>query len=114
MSMAMLMCGSEAISPSATTPFYGHGNPIGDSAGNDTFVFSGNFGQSFVTDFQPGAGINDVLQLDSSQWTSVQNILNHTADDGHGNTVITLDAQDSITLYHVQKAQLVADDFLLI
>jgi hypothetical protein len=43
----------------------------------------------------------------------LQNVLARTADDGHGNTVITLDAQDTITLYHVQKAQLVADDFLL-
>ena len=32
-------------------------------------------------------------------------------DDGHGNTVITLNATDTITLQHVLKAQLSASDF---
>jgi hypothetical protein len=40
--------------------------------------------------------------------------MSHTADDGHGNTVITLDASDTITLNHVRRASLVADDFVFV
>jgi hypothetical protein len=32
-------------------------------------------------------------------------------DDGHGNTVIAIDAQDTVTLNGVIKAQLHASDF---
>jgi hypothetical protein len=41
----------------------------------------------------------------------VQTAVNATQDDGHGNTVITLDAHDTITLSGVVKAQLHASDF---
>jgi hypothetical protein len=36
-----------------------------------------------------------------------------TSDDGAGNTVITLDGDDSLTLIGVQEAQLHEDDFIL-
>ena len=39
------------------------------------------------------------------------NVLAATHDDGHGNTVITVDANNSITLHHVVQAQLSASDF---
>jgi hypothetical protein len=38
-------------------------------------------------------------------------VLAATHDDGSGNTVITIDAHNSITLHNVQKAQLSASDF---
>jgi hypothetical protein len=53
----------------------------------------------------------DVIQLNSQLFANVQAALNATQDDGHGNTVITLDAHDSITLSGVVKAQLHANDF---
>ena len=45
------------------------------------------------------------------RFANAQAALNATADDGHGNTVITLDAHDTITLNGVLKAQLHANDF---
>jgi hypothetical protein len=42
---------------------------------------------------------------------NAQAALNATQDDGHGNTVVTLDASDAITLSGVLKAQLHASDF---
>ena len=76
---------------------------------SDTFVF--NFaavGQSKVTDFHPAS---DVLQFNSSIFANAQAALNAAHDDGHGNTVIAIDAHDSVTLNGVAKAQLHAADF---
>jgi hypothetical protein len=71
------------------------------------FNFAG-VGQTAVTDFNP---LVDVLQFKSSVFAAVQDILNATHEDGHGNAVIAIDAHDSITLSGVQKAQLHASDF---
>jgi hypothetical protein len=40
--------------------------------------------------------------------------LNATHDDGHGNTVVAIDAQDTITLGGVLKAQLHVSDFHIV
>jgi hypothetical protein len=77
--------------------------------GSNTFVFNfTNVGHDTVTDFNSAA---DVLQFGSALFTNAQAALNATQDDGHGNTVITLDAHDAITLSGVLKAQLHASDF---
>jgi hypothetical protein len=76
---------------------------------SDTFVF--NFqalGHDTVANFHPDA---DALQFAGSMFANVQAVLNATADDGHGNTVISLDAHDTITLTGILKAQLHASDF---
>jgi len=52
-----------------------------------------------------------VLQFKSAVFANIQDILNATHDDGHGNTVIATDAHNSITLDGVLKAQLHASDF---
>jgi hypothetical protein len=78
----------------------------------DTFVFNfASVGNSTVTDFHPDT---DLLQFKSSVFASAQDILNATHDDGHGNAVIAIDAQDSITLNGVAKAQLHAGDFHIV
>jgi hypothetical protein len=61
-----------------------------------------------VTDFHPAT---DILEFGSPIFANAQGVLNATHDDGHGNTVITVDAHDSITLSGVLKAQLHAADF---
>jgi hypothetical protein len=71
------------------------------------FNFAG-VGHDTVTDFHPGT---DVLQFDAGILPNAQAALNATQDDGHGNTVVTLDASDAITLSGVLKAQLHASDF---
>jgi len=88
------------------------GTGILDSAGDDTFVFTGDYGNDIVTDFQPGGG-HDVLQLDASVWAGFADVMAHTTDDGNGNAVIAFGG-DSITLEHVLRASLSAGDFLFV
>ena len=76
---------------------------------NDTFVF--NFkgvGTDTVTDFHPGA---DALQFAQSVFGNAQAAFDASHDDGHGDTVITLDAHDSVVLGGIAKAQLHVGDF---
>ena len=79
------------------------------TAANDSFVF--NFkaiGSDIVTGFQPGA---DLLQFGQSIFANAQAAFDALHDDGHGNTVVTLDAHDTVTLGGVLKAQLHVGDF---
>jgi probable HAF family extracellular repeat protein len=79
------------------------------NAASDTFAF--NFtgvGHATVTDFHPAT---DTLQFSSPLFANLQAALNATHDDGHGNTVVALDATDTITLNGILKAQLQASDF---
>jgi hypothetical protein len=81
-------------------------------AASDTFVFNfGSVGNTTVTDFHPDT---DLLQFKSSVFATVQDVLNATRDDGHGNAVIAIDAHDSITLDGVAKAQLHTADFHIV
>ena len=79
------------------------------SSASDTFVF--NFidvGHNTVTNFHPDT---DTLQFSGTIFANAQAALNATQDDGHGNTVVALDAHDTITLTAVLKAQLHTADF---
>jgi fibronectin-binding autotransporter adhesin len=79
------------------------------TAGSDTFVFNfAGIGHDTVANFDPAV---DVLQLSAWAFAKPQAILDVTHDDGHGNTVITPDAHDTITLLGVLKAQLSLTDF---
>ncbi len=79
------------------------------TAGSDTFVFNfAGIGHDTVAHFDPA---HDVLQLGAWAFAKPQAILDVTQDDGHGNTVITPDAHDTITLSGVLKAQLNLTDF---
>ena len=79
---------------------------------SDTFVFDfANVGQATVTNFHADT---DLLQIKSAIFANAQAILDATRDDGHGNSVIALDAHDSITLTGVAKAQLHQTDFHLV
>lgn len=79
------------------------------SAGADRFVFSGTFGTDLVTDFQS----NDVIQLDAAQFANFAAVQSHAAQVGL-DTVITLDAANTITLTGVSVASLNAGDFLFV
>jgi hypothetical protein len=71
------------------------------------FNFAG-VGHAAVTNFHP---LSDTLQFSNSIFANAPSVLNATQDDGHGNTVISIDSHDSITLGGVQKAQLHVADF---
>ncbi len=79
---------------------------------NDNFVF--NFaavGNTTITNFDADS---DLLQFKAGMFANAQAILAAAHDDGHGNTVIALDAHDSITLAGVTKAQLHQSDLHLV
>jgi hypothetical protein len=107
--------GTELFDPPATTPA---ANTVVASAANQTLTGSGgsnnfvfnfaNIGHDTVTDFHAAT---DTLQFSSTLFANAQAALNATADDGHGNTVVTLDAHDTITLSGILKAQLHVSDF---
>jgi hypothetical protein len=79
------------------------------SGGGDTFVFNfAGVGHDTVANFNPAA---DTIQFGNSVFATAQAALSATLDDGHGNAVITLDADDTITLANIFKAQLHVTDF---
>ena len=107
---------SEAVAPtnpapaaSSTIVASGPNQILTGNAASDTFVFNfPDVGLTTVTDFHPAT---DSLQFSSHLFANPQAALNATHDDGHGDTVIALDAHDTITLHGILKAQLQASDF---
>jgi hypothetical protein len=79
------------------------------AAASDNFVFNfANIGHAAVTNFHPAT---DTLQFAGQIFANAQAVLNATHDDGLGNTVVTLDGHDTVTLSGVLKAQLHVTDF---
>ena len=83
---------------------------ITTGAGNDTIIFRPGFGLDTITDFQAGAGSVDVLELANSLFTDFEDVLASAAQVG-SDTVITYDADNSITLKNVAMTSLHQDDF---
>jgi trimeric autotransporter adhesin len=92
----------------------GAGNDIlTGGAGIDTFVYQPAFGFDTITDFVAGAGTtHDTLQLSlGTQFSSLAQVIAASTQVG-ANTVITIDATDTITLNNVTKTALVASNFV--
>jgi len=83
------------------------------NAGNDTFVFHTGFGLDTISDFAAGAGVGDVIQVDTSLFADFAAIQSHATQVG-ANTVITYDAGNTITLTGVTMSNLNANDFLIV
>ena len=81
------------------------------AGGDDLFVFNNGGGDDTVNDFVAGAGSDDALDISDFGFANLASLLAVTNDAG-ANTVIQLDANDSITLIGVNEAQLHQDDFL--
>ncbi|MBT4907669.1 MAG: hypothetical protein HON62_12375, partial [Rhodospirillaceae bacterium] len=77
----------------------------------ETDAYDGD-GDDTITDFTAGVGSDDRLDISEFGFTDLADLLAATNDAG-ADTVITLDADDSVTLIGVQKADLHEDDFLL-
>jgi Ca2+-binding RTX toxin-like protein len=82
------------------------------NAGSDTFVFHPNPGHDTITDFDPSPNGGDILRFDHTMFASVQDIFAHSAQSG-ANVVITIDAQDDVTLLNVNLASLASYDFFI-
>ena len=77
--------------------------------GNDLFAFAAGFGIDIIADFQG----NDRIQLDDALFANFAAVIDASQQDG-ANTVITLDADNTITLQGVQFTSLQANDFLFV
>ena len=85
----------------------GHGNDqLTGGAGHDTFFFGPNPGHDIVTDF----GHQGVIAFDHTVFHSFADVMAAAHQVGH-NTVITVDAANSLTLEHISPHQLTAHDF---
>ncbi len=89
-------------------------------AGADTFVYEAallggsavvSFGQDRITDFAVNV---DKIQFDTAVFANGTAVLAATADDGLGNTVITYNGSNTITLAGVLKAALDVNDFTFV
>jgi Ca2+-binding RTX toxin-like protein len=86
----------------------GPGDTLRGGLGIETFVFGPNFGLNTVKFFIP---IIDKIQLPKSEFANFADVQQHMTQVG-GNTVITYDAHDIITLAGVQEAHLHNANFI--
>ncbi|KZL22394.1 VCBS domain-containing protein [Pseudovibrio sp. Ad37] len=78
---------------------------------SDTFQFKGsNFGNDVITDFDAGLGLRDVIEFDQAVFDDFNAVLAEASESG-ANTIITLDANTSVTLKNISIADLRQDDF---
>jgi Ca2+-binding RTX toxin-like protein len=85
-------------------------------AGSDTFVFNPGFGKETITDFvdftaaQSTHAAPDIIDLHQLAFSNFAQVQADAAQVGK-NVVITVDAQDTITLVGVKLGDLTAHDF---
>lgn len=86
-------------------------NRLIGNGGNDVFVFKAtHFGKDTITDFVAGAGTDDLIEFDDAVFADLSAVLAAATQVG-ADTVITYDADNTITLKNVTMSNLHADDF---
>jgi hypothetical protein len=80
------------------------------AGGNDEFVLTRPIGSDTIYNFSVATDKIDLIGF--TNIASFNDIKNNIADDGHGDTVITLGAEEMITLHGVNAASLSASDFV--
>ncbi|MGY4224881.1 VCBS repeat-containing protein [Bradyrhizobium sp. USDA 4503] len=98
----------EAYAPGSPIFAWSGDDHLTGSSGHDTFVFSQPIGDDVVHSFEVSS---DVIDLISYGWQSFADVQAHTADDAHGNAVITLADGQTITLDGVHASDLTAANF---
>jgi uncharacterized protein (TIGR01370 family) len=90
----------------------GDGNDtLTGGSGNDTFVFNTGSGKDVVMDFAVHSkGGNDVIELTSSVYSSVSQVMGHISYSG-GNAFVDLGHGSQVELMGVAKGSLTASDF---
>jgi hypothetical protein len=87
--------------------FYGGG-------GGDTFVFSSLFGHDVIADFAASGLTHDRINFHgNSVLNSFTNVMSHATQVGSG-VVISMDANDTLTLNNVSRTSLTAADFTFV
>ena len=85
---------------------------LAGSATGDAFVFPAHFGHGTIENFQPEI---DQIEIDHTVFSTLADLFAHTTDDGHGNAVITVSADQSIVIEGISKAVLQQhNDFYLV
>jgi hypothetical protein len=92
----------------------GPGYVMAGGGGADTFVFSPNFGQNVITDFQAKGAVHDVLQFNSTLFQNFAAVLSHAAQVGSDVVITGAQAGNEVTLLNVNKNALKAADFHLV
>jgi len=90
----------------------GGNDTLTGGVGDDTFVFGPNFGKDVVLDFTAG-GTDDSLEIDHTIFADTNAVLAASHQVG-ADVVITVDADDSITLKNVILGNLTASDFHIV
>jgi Ca2+-binding RTX toxin-like protein len=83
---------------------------VNGGTGSDTFVFVPGFGKDTIEDFAAGAGSDDLIEIANSIFADFDAILAAASQVGT-DTVIAVNAENSITLKNVAKSALHQDDF---
>ena len=78
--------------------------------GNDTYVFSGNFGNDTIKDFQASS---NAVQLDHNVFGNFADVMSHASQVG-SDVVISMDANNSLSLHNTLLSQLTANNFHLV
>jgi Ca2+-binding RTX toxin-like protein len=84
------------------------GDALTGGGGEDHFVFNPSFGKETITDFAPAT---DQIWFDHSLFGSFSSIMAHAKLSG-GDTVITFDGGDVLTLKGVLPSALSSQDFV--
>ena len=84
---------------------------LSGGTGDDLFVFVNGDGADTLGDFTAGSGTDDKLDISAFNIADLSAVQAVTTTTGT-NSVIQLDADDSITLLGVRSSELHNDDFL--
>jgi hypothetical protein len=91
-----------------------HGEITGtiNASNSDLFEFSGNFGNETIDSFVAGTGsTHDTIQFAANDFGAFAAVQSAMSSPNGADTVIRLDATDSITLVGVKISSLASDDF---
>jgi Ca2+-binding RTX toxin-like protein len=91
----------------------GGNDSLSGGSGNDIFAFGASSGHDLIWDFAAGASSGDIIRLANSPFSDFVSIM-AAAEQVGDTTILTIDAQRSITLMGVMKSDLQQDDFLLV
>jgi hypothetical protein len=86
------------------------GNAFTGAGGNDEFVFAQPIGNDTIYNFNVATDEIDLMGFaNAASFSDIKGII---TDDGHGDTVTTIGAGETITLHDVNAASLTAADFV--